>query len=174
MLNIKYAFPPGKPRRRLFDLVLHLLETLAEEAGRRNGPQHSVEWTDYLSSTDLALRQADEAITEAVRFIACLSAVDGAVVMRQPLELLGFGAEISGRLKPVQQVARALDPLAAETQMESTLGVGTRHRSAYRICHALPGLVAMVVSQDGAMRLMKRSGNQVVYSDHLSTGVLDS
>jgi hypothetical protein len=98
----------------------------------------------------------------------------GCVARRQPLEPLGFGAEISGRLNPVQQVARALDPLALETQMESTQGVGTRHRSAYRICHALPGLIAVVVSQDGSIRLMKRSGNQVVYSDHLSTGVLDS
>jgi len=174
MLNIKYAFPPGKPRRRLFELVLQLLEILAEETGRRKGAQHAVEWSDYLSSTDPAVRQVDEAITEAVRFIACLSAVDGAVVMRQPLELLGFGAEISGCLKPVQQVARALDPLASETQMESTMGVGTRHRSAYRICHALPGLIAVVVSQDGSIRLMKRSGNHVIYSDHLSLGVLDS
>ena len=94
----------------------------------------------------------------------------GCAARRQPLEPLGFGAEISGRLNPVQQVARALDPLASETQMESTLGVGTRHRSAYRICHALPGLVAMVVSQDGAMRLMKRSGHHVVYSDHRCFG----
>jgi hypothetical protein len=93
--------------------------------------------------------------------------------MAQPLEVLGFGAEISGQLPPVRRVARALNAQATRTRWESNLGVGTRHRSAYRLCHALPGVMAMVVSQDGSIRIMKRSGQRVIYSRHLGTGVLD-
>jgi hypothetical protein len=174
LLKIKYAFPPGPPRRRFFELVLRLLDALATDAAQRFGPAHRVTWSDYVTSPDPAVHRADEAITEAVRFLACLSAVDGAVVMGQPLELLGFGAEISGRLTPVERVARALDPTAARTKLESALDVGTRHRSAYRLCQALPGVVAVVVSQDGSMRIMKRSGRRVVFSEHLGTGVLDA
>jgi len=174
MLNIKYAFAADDARRSLFRLTTRLLEVLADDAGGRFGPEHKLTWADYLSSTSPAVHEADEATADAVRFAASLSAVDGAVVMAQPLELLGFGAEISGRLAPVHQVARALDSLASRTKLESDQDVGTRHRSAYRICHALPGVVAVVVSQDGSLRIIKRVGRRVVYSQHLGTGVLDA
>lgn len=173
LLAIKYPFPRGRPRRRLFTLLLRLLGALAGDAGRRFGVRHRVTWADYLSSVDVGVRRVDEAISEMVRFVADLSAVDGAVVMGQPLELLGFGAEISGHLAPVERVARALDASARRTDTESSLSVGTRHRSAYRICNAFPGLVAVVVSQDGSVRMMKRSGLRVIYSEHLGTGALD-
>lgn len=173
MLDMQYAIPPGRPRRWMLDLLLGLLGALAADAGRRFGPSHRVTWRDYLTSADAAVHAADERVTEATRFLACLSAVDGAVVMRQPLELLGFGAEISGQLPAVRKVARALNASATRTRVESTLNVGTRHRSAYRICQAVPGAVAVVVSQDGSVRIMKRAGERVVYSEHLRTGVLD-
>ncbi|MHC1767675.1 MAG: putative sensor domain DACNV-containing protein [Verrucomicrobiia bacterium] len=172
-LTIKYRFRHGETRRQLFRLVLNLLEALAHETGQRLGSRHWITWSDYLESTGSAVRQADEAITEAVRFTACLSAVDGAVVIGQPLEVLGFGAEISGNLSPVLEVDRALDPAATRTQTESALDYGTRHRSAYRICQALPGVVAVVISQDGAARIIKRSRSRVIYSEYLATGVLN-
>ena len=173
LLKIKYALPPSEPRRRMFTLLIRLFDTLAAECGHRAGPNHEVTWHDYLTSTDAGVREADEAITETVRFVASLSAVDGAVVVGQPLELLGFGAEISGRLPAVESVARALDALGTQTEMESALNVGTRHRSAYRFCNALPGAVAAVVSQDGSMRIVKKIGTRVVYSEHLGTGVMN-
>jgi hypothetical protein len=174
MLNIKYGFDDNDARRCLFRLTVRLLEALADDAGGRFGPEHKLTWSDYLSSTSPVVREVDEATTDAVRFAASLSAVDGAVVMAQPLELLGFGAEISGRLAPVREVARALDALATRTTLESDQDVGTRHRSAYRICHALPGVVALVVSQDSSLRIIKRVGRHVIYSQHLGTGVLDA
>jgi len=132
-----------------------------------------VTWQDYLTSTDAAVHRADEDITETVRFLASLSAVDGAVVLGQPLEMLGFGAEISGRLPPVHQVTRDPDSSGARTKTESVLNVGTRHRSAYRFCRALPGAMAAVVSQDGSVRAIKRIGNRVVFSEQLGTGALN-
>jgi DNA integrity scanning protein DisA with diadenylate cyclase activity len=44
--------------------------------------------------------------------------------------------------------------------------VGTRHRSAYRLCAAVPGAVALVVSQDGGVRFVTRRGDAVTYWDH--------
>lgn len=173
VLKLNYAFPPSPARRRLFTLVLDLIAALADDCGRRFGPRHQVKWRDYLDSSDAAVRRADEAITEAIHFLAGLSAVDGALVIGQPLELLGFGAEISGQLHSVDEVARALNVSGTRIRMESVLNEGTRHRSAYRLCQALSGVVAVVISQDGSLRIAKRAGDHVIFSQHFGTGALD-
>lgn len=173
VLKLNYAFPPSPARRRLFTLLLDLIAALAEDCGQRFGLRHQLQWRDYLGSSDTGVRRADEAITETIRFLAGLSAVDGAVVMGQPLELLGFGAEISGRLHPVDEVARALNVRGTRLRTDSVLNEGTRHRSAYRLCHALPGVVVAVISQDGSMRIAKRARDCVIYSQHFGTGTMD-
>ena len=53
--------------------------------------------------------ELDEAVFEVAHLIADLSQVDGAVVMTSDLDLLGFGAEITGRLPDIGRVARAAD-----------------------------------------------------------------
>ena len=57
--------------------------------------------------------------------------------------------------------------------MESTLGVGTGHRSAYRLCRELHDVVAIVVSQDGAARIIVWKDDMVVYWDQVTLSVLD-
>jgi hypothetical protein len=47
-------------------------------------------------------------------------------------------------------VGRALDLEGEKVAEEDTGNVGARHRSAYRLAGALPGSVAVVISQDGA------------------------
>ena len=78
-----------------------------------------------------------DAIFEMSQLIAALTDVDGAVVMTNRFELLGFGAEIGGDLPDVQHVARALDLEAHDHVMEPVFADGTRHRSAYRLCARL-------------------------------------
>jgi hypothetical protein len=95
--------------------------------------------------------------------IAALSAVDGAVVITKRFELLGFGAEISGKLPEVRTVARALDVEGKLAVQEGIEGVGTRHRSAYRLCSELKE--AVVVSQDGGARFVKWKDGAVTYWD---------
>jgi DNA integrity scanning protein DisA with diadenylate cyclase activity len=85
--------------------------------------------------------------------------------MTQRFELLGFGGEISGKLPAVKTVARALDVEADATVTESAEGVGTRHRSAYRLCRALPDVIAVVISQDGNVRFVKCKDEAVTYWD---------
>jgi DNA integrity scanning protein DisA with diadenylate cyclase activity len=44
--------------------------------------------------------------------------------------------------------------------------VGTRHRSAYRLCTAAPGALAIVVSQDGGVRFVTHHRDNLMYWDH--------
>jgi DNA integrity scanning protein DisA with diadenylate cyclase activity len=91
---------------------------------------------------------------------------DGAVVMSKRYELLGFGGEISGKLDDVETVLRALDVHGDRFEEESTKSVGTRHRSAYRLCKELPDVLAVVVSKDGDVRFVRQlEGGQVAYWD---------
>ena len=60
----------------------------------------------------------------------------------------------------------ALDLEGERTVQMSTDGVGTRHRSAYRLCNALPAAVAVVVSQVGNAGFVRRTDGGVAYWDH--------
>jgi DNA integrity scanning protein DisA with diadenylate cyclase activity len=124
-----------------------------------------VGWDDYEASSDDELTELDEAIFEVAHLIAGLTAVDGAVVMTQRFELLGFGGEISGDLPAVKTVVRALDVEADAAVEESAEGVGTRHRSAYRLCRELRDVIAVVISQDGNVRFVKCKNEAVTYWD---------
>jgi DNA integrity scanning protein DisA with diadenylate cyclase activity len=124
-----------------------------------------VGWDDYEASSDASLSLLDEAIFEVAHLIAGLTAVDGAVVMTQRFEVLGFGGEISGDLPAAETVARALDVEAEVTVEEAAEGVGTRHRSAYRLCRALSSVIAVVISQDGNVRFIGCKDDAVTYWD---------
>lgn len=78
-------------------------------------------------------------------------------------EILGFGGMISGRLRDVGYVWRAPDLEGGRVAEEGTGNVDARHRSAYRLCAALPGSIAIVVSQDGGVRFVCQRGGRVTY-----------
>ena len=126
----------------------------------------TVGWDDYGRIRDGELTNLDEAIFEMAHMIATLTQVDGAVVVTKRFELLGFGGEIVGTLPEVHEVARALD-LEGETYgLEATEGVGTRHRSVYRLCSACPDVLGIVVSQDGGTRFVRKKDSQVMHWRH--------
>ena len=164
----RHPIAEEEPRRRFRTLILGVTNRLAQTHGKGGEGSYprAVGWEDYENSRDERIVAFDEAVFELAHLVAALSAVDGAVVMTKRFELLGFGAEISGTLPPARTVARALDPEGERIEQESTDGVGTRHRTAYRLCGALPGAVAVVVSQDGGVRFVTRRGGTVTYWDH--------
>ena len=86
---------------------------------------------------------------------------------------LGFGGEISGELPGVVAVRRALDLEGEQGEEEFTESVGTRHRSAYRLCLAAPDAMAIVISQDGGVRIVRSREGAVTYWDQASTTSLD-
>jgi hypothetical protein len=163
-VSLKYKFVDAEPRRRFRTLIVDVMNALARSyAG--TPARDPVGWDDYEASSDRKLTGLDEAIFEVAHLIAGLTAVDGAVVMTQRFELLGFGGEISGGLPAVETVARALDVEADAAVEESVGGVGTRHRSAYRLCNELRDVITVVISQDGNVRFVKCKDEAVTYWD---------
>ncbi len=108
-------------------------------------------------SLSAALVSPDQA--HVVVAAARLLFIDGAVVFREGLGLLGAGAMIRTKDTsdfPIRIVAphnHAAAPI--ETTLYGFNG-GARHRSALAFCHSNPGALAVVVSQDGVMSLMVR------------------
>ena len=169
-IDLKYRFGEGEPRRRFPTLVSRIMNRVAELNAGKTEP---VGWTEYALSNDEALTAMDEAIFEMAYLVAGCAEIDGAVVLTQSFELMGFGGEISGELPGVVAVRRALDLEGNEGEEEFTESVGTRHRSAYRLCLAVPEAIAIVISQDGGVRFVKNRDGVVTYWDQASTNSLD-
>ena len=169
-IDLKYRFTEGEPRRRFPTLVARIMNRVAE---LNEGKTEPVGWTEYALSNDEVLTALDEAIFEMAYLVAGCAEIDGAVVLTQNFELIGFGGEISGELPGVVAVRRALDLEGDEGEEEFTESVGTRHRSAYRLCLAVPEAVAIVISQDGGVRFVKSRHGTVTYWDQASTTSLD-
>ena len=173
-INLKYRFEAGEPRLRFRTLILSIMRRLAEIGGASVDPARTVGWLDYALTNDERLAALDEGMIEMSRLIAGCAEVDGAVVLTKRYELLGFGGEIAGMLPDVPMVRQARDLEGQDAEEESTESVGTRHRSTYRLCRALPEALAIVVSQDGGVRFVKSlDGGTVTYWDQSSTTSLE-
>ncbi|WP_119069097.1 putative sensor domain DACNV-containing protein [Rubrobacter indicoceani] len=164
-ITFKHRFRDEEPRRRYRSLILGVTNRLVEVHGKggRDSYPRAVGWHEYQTSSDPQIARLDEAVFELANLIAALAAVDGAVVLSKRYELLGFGAEISASLERTQTVRRALDHEGRQTVEEPVDGVGTRHRSAYRIAAAVPGAIAVVVSQDGSARFITKGPEGITY-----------
>jgi hypothetical protein len=164
-IDLRYRFADDRARRSFPDLIVDILDRLAQLYGTADHEQEpaAVGWEQFEATTDDEIATLDEALFETAHLIAGLAAADGAVVMSKDNELLGFGGMISGRLPDVEGVWRALDLEGEKVAEEGTGNVGARHRSAYRLAGALPGSVAVVVSQDGGVRFVCQKGGRVTY-----------
>ena len=165
---VKYRISNGEPRRRFRALIVKIMNRLAQAHGSTDGSPRAprtVGWREYQESDDEKIAALEEAILEVAHLVAALATTDGAVMMTKRYELLGFGGEISGQLPGVETVRRALDVEGDLLEEERTENVGTRHRSAYRLCKELPDVLAVVVSQDGDVRFVCRQGDGVTYWD---------
>jgi hypothetical protein len=163
-IDLRYRFADGQARRSFPDLIVDILNRLAQLYGTTD--QHeprAVGWEEFEATTDPQIETLDEALFDVAHLIAGLAAADGAVVMSKDNELLGFGGMISGGLADVESVGRALDLEGEKVAEEGTANVGARHRSAYRLAGALPGSVAVVISQDGGVRWVCQKGGRVTY-----------
>ena len=167
---LKYRFADEEPRRRYRSLQLRLLAALAEDARRY---ARTPTWETYVESADPEFVAIDQALLELAHTIAGLADVDGAVVLNKRLEVIGFGGEIVGDLPDVHGVMRARDLEGEEREEERTDRVGTRHRSLYRLCAAVPAAIGIVVSQDGSVRLVANKQGAVTYWDQLGTGPME-
>jgi hypothetical protein len=99
--------------------------------------------------------------------LADLMAVDGALALDKQFSLLGFGVEIAAPAPATPFVYHALDGEGTQLQAEAADSGGTRHRAAYRLCQAEADCQAVVVSQDGGIRLVCQRAGQVLFWQHL-------
>jgi hypothetical protein len=171
-LHLKYAFQEEEPRRRHRTLVLAAMRALARSAAEESLGRPAG-WTDYATEARDPFPAIDEAIFEVSHMLAGLADVDGVVVLSTRWEVLGFSAEIVGDLPEVLRVAVASDVEARGRTFETTDGVGTRHRSAYRLCAALHDAMAIVVSQDGAVRWVAWHEGEVTCWNHVPSDAID-
>ncbi len=125
-----------------------------------------------LDSWEKKLKGAYERISEFCSFVAALSAVDGAVVMTRKMRVLGFGAEIIATSPSLAAVKEAFDPVVTKAALVPVERFGTRHRSAMRMCSSFEECIALVVSQDGPVKAMKRVGADVVMWNDVTLGRL--
>ena len=168
-MRVKYDFTEEEPRRRILTLMGRIIDELRkDDAGEK-----AVGWSAYEASRSPQLSQMDEALFEVAHLVADLTRVDGTVIMTDGLEVLGFGVEIAGELPEVQRVARAHDLDGVEREWVRTDRVGTRHRSAYRLCQAVHDALALVVSQDGGLRFIRWHDGGVTYWEQVATGLWD-
>ncbi len=172
-LKFKYRFVSEEPRRRFRTLVVRTANELAESYGSHDNPEKEVGWTDYLASKNQILSSLDESVFEWAHLLAGMAQVDGAVVITQRLELIGFGAQISGKLDRIDSVAHALEPEGCEVRIERTDCVGTRHHSAYSLCNGLHDVLVVVVSQDGTAQLVKWNRSMVTIWEQLLPSLIE-
>lgn len=160
LLKLKYEFLPGEARERYRRLLRRLVRTLGERGG--DGP---IDLERFLHMETPEVLAVEKSIFDVSSLIAALADVDGAVVIDKRLELVGFGAEVSGELSYPDTVWQALDLEAERRAPDPANSVGTRHRAAYRFVTAHPQGLAVVISHDGIVRFVANLEGEVVYFD---------
>lgn len=171
VLRLKYPFADEEPRRRIFSLIVQIMNELSLLHPQSPSQTDTrVGFAEYEASADSRLAALDEALFEVAHLVGMLAEVDGAVVMTNRLEILGLGAEISGALPEVEFVQRSLDLDGTRRITERADRAGTRHRSSYRLCHHSHDAVVVVVSQDGGVRVVRWQEGGVTYFDQIATG----
>ena len=96
-------------------------------------------------------------IEAEIRRVAALSQVDGAVVVTDSFQVLGFGVEFTA--PPMGPEAESILRNGRAHLIEE---YGTRHRSAFRLVAACPYVTAFVCSQDGGLKCIRHEAGGVV------------
>jgi hypothetical protein len=163
LITIKYQFQKQEDRPRLLHLIHLTLKTLLDIYEEEIQQGKKVGWQDYIACDSTRLALLDEAIFEVAHQLADFATVDGAVVLTNRVQVLGFGGMIKGDFDQVATVARALDVEGDQRHEEPTESVGIRHRSVYYLCHQVPDALGIVISQDGNTRFIKQKAGFVTY-----------
>ncbi len=91
---------------------------------------------------------------------AGLANLDGCLVIARDLSVTGFNEtiEATGEVKPLLADFYTCDAdRAVEFELSSK---GHRHKSAARLCGALPGTIVFVVSQDSDLRVLSSAEDE--------------
>jgi hypothetical protein len=174
VLQVKYEFVDGEPRRRYHALMLGAMRELALIGAETEPRLLRAGWATYQQATRPSIANIDEAFLEMSHLLAALGDVDGAVVVTDRFEVLGFGGEIVGSSSAeITSVRRAVDLEATEYVTAPIDGVGTRHRSAYRLCAHEREAAVIVVSQDGGVQFVACHDGVPTYWEYVAASGAD-
>jgi len=162
--RFRVFFQPDEGTRRFRTLLIRLIERLGS-IGQSRGLA-VVTWEDYQRILDAEVQDLDDAMIEYSHVLADFMSVDGALVLDRGFRIIGFGAEILGD-SHVSEIHRAMDLEANFTVAEQADASGTRHRAAYRLVSGVPDVIALVVSQDGAVRFVANHNQKLTYWPYL-------
>ncbi len=123
-----------------------------------------------VSILDTVKEEIEEAISDSVRFIASLSGVDGAVILTDKFRVLGFGAEIISLTPSLKEIKIAKDASGNKGKYTSIDNYGTRHRSGFRFCSSYKDSIAIIISQDGGVKVVKRVGPDLILWPDINVG----
>jgi hypothetical protein len=165
-IQLKYMFAEEEPRRRYRSLILALMRELVTAASKLDPRPERVGFRHYQQTQTPAIAALDEGIMEMSQLIAALADIDGAVVLNERFEVLGFGGEIIGTAPEVTTIQRGLDLEGEQYEVVPIDGVGTRHRAAYRLCAQEHEAFAAVVSQDGGVQFVAWHNGRLMFWDH--------
>jgi hypothetical protein len=124
-----------------------------------------------IAALEQELEETDELLTDSVKFVAALSGVDGAVLITDQLRMLGFGCEVVVNAPGLSHVWSAEDSSGTRGAPVPIENYGTRHRAAFRFCHACESATAFIISQDGGVKAARRVGPEVVLWPEVNFGV---
>ena len=124
-------------------------------------------WLDYLEWYEEFPYTFSQRFVELALWLSDLTAVDGCLLLDNKFTVLGFGVEIQVPSFEDEMIYRALDIEAQHCVLESMENAGTRHRTAYRLCREYPQCLAIVVSQDGAVKFVAHHQDKLTYWNHL-------
>jgi hypothetical protein len=127
-------------------------------------------WISCINVADASIRGSSETelkqwqwkrerLFSSVSAIAGLSAVDGCVAFNKYLNVIGFGGTIklgdsdAKIVDSPRKFVNAATGVVHQDEESIFKGLGTRHKSAFRLCKAYANCFVFVISQDGDLRV---------------------
>jgi len=169
-VHIKYPTPSRRPQEVLLHKMALRLQWQAHYGALSKQKAISHRAWQGLDALDDAQQDAVDAVRDLAKFLAGLTAVDGAVLLTDRLRLLGFGAEVLTAATKIASVRAARSELADKYTEVPLSAFGTRHRSAFRFCSSLEPSVAFIMSQDGGVKAVRQVSRHLVMWPYFEMG----
>jgi hypothetical protein len=169
-LSIKYVLPSTRPRDALVSAMAARLKHNAASEKLRSRRTLKGEELEQIESLAWDQQNYEDDARDAARFIASLTAVDGAVVLTDTFRIIGFGAEVTASFSGTDKIYIAQTAEGTESKIASFAEYGTRHRSAFRFVASMEPSVAFVMSQDGGIKAVRQVGSRLLMWPYFKIG----
>jgi len=169
-VHIKYPMPSSRPTEVLLHKMAMRLQWQEHYGALDEKKTISHSAFQSLDVLDSAQQDAVDAVRDLAKFLAGLTAVDGAVLLTDRLRLLGFGAEVLTDAQKIESMRSAISEFADTFTAVPISAFGTRHRSAFRFCSSVAPSVAFIMSQDGGVKAVRQVGRNLVMWPYFEMG----